>query len=216
MLASASSPLVTVSNIGVLLPMSHFSKMTENILRLTLNEPWCVAVLGYGRGVFAPGRSSDRIRCPEGDSSTEPWIVAHNLILSHASAVKVYRDEFKPTQHGEIGITLNGDWEVPYDDSPESKPFPLWNLHLLIYHLTDVAAAQQALDVAIGWYADPVYLGFYPEHMRKMLGDRLPEFSPEEWALVKGSSDFYGMNTYTTNLASMCTFFRVYGAYISM
>lgn len=47
--------------------------------------------------------------------------VAHNLILSHASAVKVYRDEFKPTQQGQIGITLNGDWEVPYDDSPESE-----------------------------------------------------------------------------------------------
>jgi beta-glucosidase len=65
-----------------------------------------------------------------------------------------------------------------------------------------VAAAQQALDVAIGWYADPVYLGFYPDHMKKMLGDRLPDFTPEEWKLVKGSSDFYGMNTYTTNLAS--------------
>ena len=42
--------------------------------RLTFNEPWCISILGYGRGVFAPGRSSDRARCPEGDSSTEPWM----------------------------------------------------------------------------------------------------------------------------------------------
>jgi beta-glucosidase len=42
--------------------------------------------------------------------------------------------------------------------------------------------------------------------MKKMLGDRLPEFTPEEWKLVKGSSDFYGMNTYTTNLASKSLF----------
>lgn len=35
-----------------------------------------------------------------------------------------------------------------------------------------------------------------------MLGDRLPEYSPEEWAIVHGSSDFYGMNTYTTNMIS--------------
>ena len=39
-----------------------------------MNEPWCISVLGYGRGVFAPGRSSDRDRSPEGDSSTEPWM----------------------------------------------------------------------------------------------------------------------------------------------
>jgi len=36
--------------------------------------------------------------------------------------------------------------------------------------------------------------------MKEMLGDRLPEFTDEELAIVKGSSDFYGMNTYTTNL----------------
>jgi beta-glucosidase len=32
--------------------------------------------------------------------------------------------------------------------------------------------------------------------MRKQLGDRLPEFTAEESALVKGSNDFYGMNHY--------------------
>ncbi|KAJ7045088.1 beta-glucosidase 1B [Mycena alexandri] len=150
---------------------------------LTMNEPWCVSILGYGRGVFAPGRSSDRTRSPEGDSSTEPWIVGHNVILSHARAVKLYREEFKALQGGQIGITLNGDWQMPYDDSPEN-----------------VAAAQHALDVAIGWFADPIYLGHYPSYMQQMLGNRLPQFTPAELALVKGSSDFYGMNTYTTNL----------------
>ena len=38
--------------------------------------------------------------------------------------------------------------------------------------------------------------------MKQVLGDRLPEFTSEEWTIVKGSSDFYGMNTYTTNLCS--------------
>lgn len=47
--------------------------------------------------------------------------VGHNVILSHAHAVKVYREEFKAKQGGEIGITLNGDWAMPYDDSPQSK-----------------------------------------------------------------------------------------------
>lgn len=46
--------------------------------------------------------------------------VGQNVILSHASAVKVYREVFKPVQKGQIGITLNGDWQMPYDDNPES------------------------------------------------------------------------------------------------
>lgn len=54
----------------------------------------------------------------------------------------------------------------------------------------------------LGWYADPVYLGYYPPYMRSLIGDRLPTFTPSEMELVKGSSDFYGMNTYTTNLIS--------------
>ena len=40
--------------------------------------------------------------------------------------------------------------------------------------------------------------------MKEMLGDRLPRFTPEERAVVTGSSEFYGMNTYTTNLCSEC------------
>jgi beta-glucosidase len=35
--------------------------------------------------------------------------------------------------------------------------------------------------------------------MRDQLGDRLPEFTPEESALLKGSNDFYGMNHYCAN-----------------
>jgi beta-glucosidase len=54
-------------------------------------------------------------------STTEPWIVAHNVMIAHANVVKMYRDEFKPSSGGTIGITLNGDWVVPYDDSPESE-----------------------------------------------------------------------------------------------
>lgn len=47
--------------------------------RLTHNEPWCVAILGHGRGIFAPGHSSDRARSPIGDSRTEPWMYVHPL-----------------------------------------------------------------------------------------------------------------------------------------
>lgn len=35
--------------------------------------------------------------------------------------------------------------------------------------------------------------------MKAQLGSRLPSFTDAEIALVKGSNDFYGMNTYTAN-----------------
>ena len=63
----------------------------------------------------------------------------------------------------------------------------------LCLNLADIQAAQNKMDVAVGWFADPIYLGQYPESMKKMLGDRLPDFTPEEIALVKGSSDV-GLN----------------------
>lgn len=75
---------------------------------ITFNEPWCSSVLGYNTGSFAPGHTSDRSKSAVGDGSTEPWIVGHSILVAHGAAVKIYRDEFKARDGGEIGITLNG------------------------------------------------------------------------------------------------------------
>jgi len=174
---------------------------------ITFNEPDVICGHGFWMGVMAPGRSSDRSRCPEGNSATEPWIVAHHLLLAHARAVHAYRTDFNPRQGGQIGITLNGDWCEPYSpaDAEGTVPPPLPLLLIPIAPCCstpwpDWLAAQRRLEFWIGHYADPVYLtGDYPASMRKQLGDRLPEFTPEESALLKGSSDFYGMNTYTSD-----------------
>ncbi|GAB7366168.1 hypothetical protein MBLNU230_g7730t1 [Neophaeotheca triangularis] len=150
---------------------------------ITYNEPWCSSILGYSIGQFAPGHTSDREKSAVGDSSREPWQVGHNLLVSHGAAVKVYREEFKERDGGQIGITLNGDWVEPWDpNDPE-----------------DVEACERKLEFSIAWFADPVYKGDYPASMRKQLGDRLPSFTEEERALVQGSNDFYGMNHYCAN-----------------
>jgi beta-glucosidase len=106
---------------GGLLNKEEFVKDFENYARVcfkafgstvklwvTFNEPWCSSILGYGTGLFAPGRTSDRSKSKDGDSSREPWIVGHNLLLAHGAAVKAYRDDFKKQDGGQIGITLNG------------------------------------------------------------------------------------------------------------
>lgn len=145
---------------------------------ITVNEPWCCAALGYCSGEFAPGRSSS--------PATEPYACAHNLLLGHAFAVEVYDTHFRASQGGKIAITLNMDWKFPKD--PQS--------------VGDVAATERALDWGLGWFADPVYTGDYPPAMRKTCGERLPAFTPEESALLKGSNDFFGLNSYVERRAA--------------
>ncbi|KJA16644.1 glycoside hydrolase family 1 protein [Hypholoma sublateritium FD-334 SS-4] len=167
----------------------HYAKVCFNAFGdlvkhwITINEPWVISVLGYGQGVFAPGRSSNRNKSPEGNTSTEPFIVGHNIILAHAYAVKWFRENVAHTQGGAIGITLDTSFYMPYNDDPEN-----------------VRAAQRAFASRLGWFADPIYKGQYPASLKEMLGTRLPELSPEDATVVKGSSDFFGLNTYTSNL----------------
>lgn len=87
---------------------------------ITFNEPWCSAILGYHAGIHAPGRSSDRTKSPKGDGTREPWIVGHNLLLAHANAVKLYREEYAARCGGMIAITLNGGsspWQCTLHDA---------------------------------------------------------------------------------------------------
>ncbi|KAL4106622.1 hypothetical protein PRIC1_004669 [Phytophthora ramorum] len=146
---------------------------------LTLNEPWCSAFLGYGIGIHAPGR-----KCKP---QTEVYLSAHNLLLAHAHAVEAYRNEFQAVQKGRIGITLNCDWREP---ARTSDP---------VQKKKNEEAAERALLFALGWFADPVYKGDYPQVMKDRCGLRLPKFTEEEKRLLKGSSDFFGLNHYGTN-----------------
>ncbi|CAK9140369.1 unnamed protein product [Ilex paraguariensis] len=171
---------------------------------ITINEPFSYSVFGYAYGTFPPNRcSGDQSAlhgnyaffvsryvnsvtsdCKEGNSGTEPYLVSHHLLLAHAAAVKVYRGEnFQKSQKGQIGITLNVDWAVPYDDQSEK----------------DQDAAKRALAFMYGWFMDPLYNGTYPNVMVTHVKERLPKFSKSESEMVKGSYDFIGINYYTAS-----------------
>lgn len=139
---------------------------------ITLNEPWCSAVLGYGQGVFPPGRTDPDM----------PYLAAHHLLLAHAMAVRKFREG---GYSGRIGIANNCDWREPLTDSPEDRD-----------------AAERALQFFYGWFSDPLIFGEYPEMMREKLGRRLPKFSIEDKKLIARSADFLGLNHYTTLYAS--------------
>lgn len=51
---------------------------------------------GYRLGTYPPARCSGVFgNCSAGDSEKEPFIAAHNMILSHASAVRIYRTTYQ-------------------------------------------------------------------------------------------------------------------------
>ncbi|KDO33158.1 hypothetical protein SPRG_01970 [Saprolegnia parasitica CBS 223.65] len=128
---------------------------------ITLNEPWVASVLGFGIGVMAPGRKHN--------GKTEPYIAGHNMLLWHAHAVNVYRTEFQETQGGTIGMTLNCDWRAP---KPSDDP---------VQWAQNVEAAERAVVFDLGWFADPIYFGDYPEEMKTR------------------QQRFFGINHYGTN-----------------
>ncbi|KAI5435123.1 variant 2, Beta-glucosidase 12 [Lathyrus oleraceus] len=64
---------------------------------ITINEPSTYTTAGYVIGMFPPGRCSDwlNLNCTGGDSGTEPYLVAHHLLLAHAAAVQVYKTKYQ-------------------------------------------------------------------------------------------------------------------------
>lgn len=55
------------------------------------------------------------------------------------------------------------------------------------------------LDFTLGWFAHPIYIdGDYPEVMKQRLGPLLPTMPDYYKELLRGSSDFFGLNHYTT------------------
>lgn len=148
---------------------------------ITINEPNFFSMYGYDLGDAAPGRCSDYVgNCTAGNSATEPYIALHNMLLSHATAVKSYRENYQTEQNGEIGISIQTFWMTPKYETETSRK-----------------AASRALDFYFGWAAHPVTYGDYPETMRRYVGSRLPKFTAAQSDMVKGSLDFMAINYYT-------------------
>ncbi|KAK7243695.1 hypothetical protein RIF29_38505 [Crotalaria pallida] len=150
---------------------------------VTLNEPYIFSINGYSGGALAPGRCSKYVgNCTAGNSATEPYIVAHHLLLAHAAVVTLYKTRYQAQQKGKIGITI-----VTHYFEPKSN------------NDVDHKAANRALDFMFGWFAHPITYGDYPQSMRSSVGYRLPKFTQAESKSLKGSYDFIAVNYYTSN-----------------
>ncbi|NLY76349.1 MAG: beta-glucosidase [Firmicutes bacterium] len=135
---------------------------------ITLNEPSVYSFVGHSEGRHAPGIA---------DYSTA-LLVAHNLLLGHGKAVRLYREM---GLKGEIGLSLN---MTPMYPASENE--------------ADRAAALRADGSWNRWFCDPVFKGEYPRDILEWYSSRvtLPEIAEEDLELISVPVDFLGLNNY--------------------
>ncbi|CAH1647057.1 unnamed protein product [Spodoptera littoralis] len=153
---------------------------------LTVNEPHQHCVSSYG-GSTIPGLKSPGVAL---------YLCTHNILLAHARVYHIYHQEFRDEQKGKITLSLDCNWSMPkHNGRPE-----------------DQEAAERHLEMHVGMFAHPIYskTGDYPELVRQRIDNasheegfsksRLPYFTDEQIEALKGSSDFFSLNHYTTYL----------------
>ncbi|XP_058506651.1 beta-klotho [Solea solea] len=130
---------------------------------------------------------------------------AHNLLLAHAKAWRLYEREHFHQQKALVSLALHADWAEP------ANPF-------LDSH---IAAVQRFLLFELGRFLDPLLgtrhegknsKGGYSEEMQTYLEERaqvmglpgtpLPSFNESEKEELRGALSFVALNHFTTRLVS--------------
>ena len=145
---------------------AHFGDRVKHFA--PINEPWCVAWLGHGLGVHAPGIS---------DRSTA-FKVAHHTVIAHATAVNAMRAVRSDLK---IGPVLN---QANYPADDPSDPVQ--------------AHASAILDaVQNRWWMDAIFYGKYPEILVEEFGSEfLDAILPGDMELAQTPNDWLGINYY--------------------
>ncbi|XP_072932349.1 myrosinase 1-like [Epargyreus clarus] len=153
---------------------------------LTINEPFMICKLGYAIGVHAPEIKSPGIGFYE---------CGRNVLLANAKAYHIYDKEFRTVQGGQVGLVVSLNWPEPASDSPD-----------------DQDAALSLLALSFRQYIDPIFSehGNYPQLLidrvaaasaeQNYNASRLRPFTDEQINYIKGTSDFFSLNTYDTEI----------------
>ncbi|ENN80860.1 hypothetical protein YQE_02726, partial [Dendroctonus ponderosae] len=151
---------------------------------ITFNEPKQTCEHGYGTGALASNIESPGVK---------DYICAHNLIIAHGKAYRLYEREFKESQGGRVTMVIDSNWFGPASESAE-----------------DIEAAERNMLFTYGWFGHPINFGDYPEVMKERIAyrselegfasSRLPSFTEEEKEIIAGTADFMCVNIYTSSL----------------
>ena len=140
---------------------------------ITVNEPWCSAMLGYAGAIHAPGRAEPGAAAA----------AAHHLLLGHGLAVDVLRSSLRlpEGEPADIGITLNPYPVVTAGDRPE-----------------DQDAVRRIDGIANRLWYDPVLLGRYPDDVLEDLSSvsDLAFIKDGDLAEISRPIDSLGLNYY--------------------
>ncbi|KAM0851256.1 hypothetical protein ACQ4PT_052545 [Festuca glaucescens] len=102
----------------------------------TFNEPNLFAKFAYMLGLCPPKHCSPPFgTCNSGNSQREPYVAAHNMLMSYAAAVNNYKKNYQAKQDGSIGIVIAMKFYEPLRNTTE-----------------DILAARRALSFEINWY----------------------------------------------------------------
>ena len=144
---------------------------------ITHNEPWCASMLGYERGIHAPG-VVDQARA---------IAASHHLLLSHGWAMPVIRAKCPGAR---AGITLNLGPMLPASESA-----------------ADHDAARYADGHFNRWFLDPVFGRGYPEDMVRdyvakgaLPAEGMTMVKAGDLEAIAAPADFLGVNYYNRSI----------------
>ncbi len=150
---------------------------------MTLNEPQCAVMLGYGSGIHAPGKTlplKHQFTC---------W---HNLLLAHGLAAQAIRST---DPQALVGVASTGHLCYPQNHTK-----------------ADAAAAKQMTfappnrntwSFSHHMFLDPLCFGHYPKCEDTLLEQCIASVSREDLITIHQLPDFIGLNIYNGHEVSL-------------
>ncbi|MBI9052008.1 MAG: beta-glucosidase [Anaerolineaceae bacterium] len=140
----------------------------------TINEPICVAMLGYFTGMHAPGHQDETMQ--------EMNTALHHLLLGHGKAVRVLRQNVPDAK---VGAMINIYPIYPATEAEEDK-----------------AAAERFYMYHNHWFTAAMYTGEYPAEGLRLFGRATPDIQDGDMDIISTPTDYIGLNYYSRLIAA--------------